>query len=108
VTPRTIGTRRACGRVLLRDAEHRTTYRRIPGCCRRCVAQCLRLFVVAGRRDVHAWALSGRANGFLNGGYSSVLAVLPSEGIVISVMTNAAGDPKALVFPVAEKLAASL
>jgi hypothetical protein len=29
-------------------------------------------------------------------------------GLVISVMTNTAGDPKALVFPVAEKLAASL
>lgn len=42
------------------------------------------------------------------GGYSTVLTVLPSEGIVITVMTNTAGDPKALVFPVAHELASSL
>jgi D-alanyl-D-alanine carboxypeptidase len=42
------------------------------------------------------------------GGYSSALAVLPSGGIVISVMTNTAGDPVDLVFPVAQKLASSL
>lgn len=42
------------------------------------------------------------------GGYSTVLIVLPSEGIVISVMTNTPGDPRALVFPVAHKLASAL
>ncbi len=59
----------------------------------------------------NAWRGAGQAignGGWDNGGYSSVLAVLPSEGIVISVMTNRAGDPKALVFPVAEMLASSL
>jgi CubicO group peptidase (beta-lactamase class C family) len=42
------------------------------------------------------------------GGYSSALAVLPSKAIVISVMTNTAGDPKALMFPAAQALAAAL
>jgi hypothetical protein len=37
-----------------------------------------------------------------------MLAVLPSKGIVISVMTNEAGDPNVLVFPVAYALASSL
>ncbi len=58
-----------------------------------------------------AWRGADQAignGGWEDGGYSSVLAVLPNEGIVISVMTNTAGDPKALVFPVAEKLASSL
>jgi len=58
-----------------------------------------------------AWQGAGQAignGGWDDGGYSSVLAVLPSEGIVISVMTNTAGDPKILVFPVAEELASSL
>lgn len=58
-----------------------------------------------------AWRGAGQAignGGWDQGGYSSVLAVLPSEGIVISVLTNTAGDPKALVFPVAQKLASSL
>jgi D-alanyl-D-alanine carboxypeptidase len=58
-----------------------------------------------------AWQGAGQAignGGWDDGGYSSALAVLPSSGLVISVMTNTAGDPKALVFPVAEKLAASL
>ncbi len=58
-----------------------------------------------------AWRGAGQAignGGWDDGGYSSGLAVLPSEGIVISVMTNTAGDPKALVFPVAVKLASSL
>jgi D-alanyl-D-alanine carboxypeptidase len=59
----------------------------------------------------NAWRSAGQAignGGWDGGGYSSVLAVLPSEGIVISVMTNTAGDPKTLVFPVAEELASSL
>ena len=59
----------------------------------------------------HAWRGAGQAignGGWDGGGYSSVLAVLPSKGIVISVMTNTAGDPKALVFPVAEALASSV
>jgi CubicO group peptidase (beta-lactamase class C family) len=42
------------------------------------------------------------------GGYSSALSVLPSEGIVISVMTNIAGDPVSLVFPVVQRLATVL
>jgi CubicO group peptidase (beta-lactamase class C family) len=58
-----------------------------------------------------AWRGAGQSignGGEDDGGYSSVLAVLPSGGIVISVMTNHAGDPKALVFPTAEALASSL
>jgi D-alanyl-D-alanine carboxypeptidase len=43
-----------------------------------------------------------------DGGYSTELTVLPSEGIVISVMTNKGGDPKALVIPIAQKLASIL
>ncbi len=46
--------------------------------------------------------------GWDNGGYSSVLAVLPSKGIVISVMTNQSGDPVSLVVPVAQELASVL
>ena len=46
--------------------------------------------------------------GWDEGGYSSALAVLPSKGIVISVMTNTAGDPVDLVFPVAQRLASVL
>jgi D-alanyl-D-alanine carboxypeptidase len=46
--------------------------------------------------------------GWDDGGYSSALATLPSRGVVISVMTNTAGDPVGLVFPVAQKLASSL
>jgi len=54
------------------------------------------------------WRGPGQAIG--NGGwdphgYSSALAIVPAEGIVISVMTNRAGDPTELVFPVAETLA---
>jgi D-alanyl-D-alanine carboxypeptidase len=59
----------------------------------------------------NAWLGADQAignGGWDNGGYSSVLAVLPSRGIVITVMTNTAGDPKTLVFPVAEALASSL
>jgi D-alanyl-D-alanine carboxypeptidase len=58
-----------------------------------------------------SWRGAGQAignGGWDDGGYSSALAVLPSRGLVISVMTNTAGDPRALVLPVAEKLAASL
>ena len=46
--------------------------------------------------------------GWDTGGYSSALTVLPSKGIVISVLTNTAGDPVALVFPVVQRLAAAL
>jgi D-alanyl-D-alanine carboxypeptidase len=46
--------------------------------------------------------------GWEEGGYSSVLAVLPSEGVAIAVMTNTAGDPVELVIPVAQDLAAVL
>jgi D-alanyl-D-alanine carboxypeptidase len=58
-----------------------------------------------------AWRGAGQAignGGWDQGGYSSALAVLPREGIVISVMTNRAGDPTDLVFPVAENLAAAI
>jgi D-alanyl-D-alanine carboxypeptidase len=46
--------------------------------------------------------------GWDDGGYSSVLSALPSEGTVISVLTNSAGSPVELVFPVAEALAAAV
>ncbi len=46
--------------------------------------------------------------GWDDGGYSSVLSALPSDGTVISVLTNTAGSPVELVFPVAEALAAAL
>ena len=59
----------------------------------------------------HAWRGADHAignGGWDQGGYSSALAVLPSKGMVISVMTNTEGDPVALVFPVAQKLASAL
>jgi D-alanyl-D-alanine carboxypeptidase len=46
--------------------------------------------------------------GWEEGGYSSILAVLPSEGVSIAVMTNRAGDPVQLVMPVAQELASAL
>jgi D-alanyl-D-alanine carboxypeptidase len=46
--------------------------------------------------------------GWDDGGYATVLVVQPSEGIVISVMTNIGGDPRALVIPVAQQLASTL
>lgn len=46
--------------------------------------------------------------GWRIGGYSSILSVLPSKGIVISVMTNTAGDPDSLVIPIAQSIASSL
>ena len=46
--------------------------------------------------------------GWDDGGYSTALVVLPSEGIVISVMTNTAGDPKTLVIPIAQTLVSAL
>ena len=46
--------------------------------------------------------------GWDDSGYSTVLTVLPSEGIVISVMANTAGDPRTMVLPVAQSLATSL
>ena len=52
------------------------------------------------------WAVGGA--GWDDGGYSTELTVLPSEGIVISVMSNKAGDPKILVIPVAQALASAL
>ena len=45
--------------------------------------------------------------GWDEGGYSSVLVVLPSEGISISVMTNTAGNPVQLVMPIAQALASA-
>ncbi|MGA8038932.1 MAG: serine hydrolase domain-containing protein, partial [Acidimicrobiia bacterium] len=42
------------------------------------------------------------------GGYSATLVVLPSEGTVICVLTNKAGDPADLVLPVAAQLAAAV
>jgi CubicO group peptidase (beta-lactamase class C family) len=58
-----------------------------------------------------AWRGAGLAignGGWHVGGYSSGLAVLPSRGLVISVMTNTGGDPRALVSPVTEALASAL
>jgi len=46
--------------------------------------------------------------GWDDGGYSTMLAVQPSTGLAISVMTNTAGDPRALVIPIAQTLAAAL
>jgi D-alanyl-D-alanine carboxypeptidase len=46
--------------------------------------------------------------GWDSGGYSSILAVQPSKGVAISVLTNTAGNPVQLVVPVAQQLAASL
>ena len=46
--------------------------------------------------------------GWDDGGYSSVLSVIPSGGIAIAVLTNEAGDPRALVMPLAQKIAALL
>ena len=46
--------------------------------------------------------------GWDDGGYSSILVVLPSEGVVITVMTNTAGSPVELVMPIAQDLAAAI
>jgi len=42
------------------------------------------------------------------GGYSASLSVLPTRGLVISVLTNRDGAPATYVFPVAQKLASIL
>jgi D-alanyl-D-alanine carboxypeptidase len=66
---------------------------------------------VINQTETGAWTGGGEAignGGWDDGGYASVLTVLASKGIVISVMTNMAGDPKALVFPVAQALASSV
>jgi D-alanyl-D-alanine carboxypeptidase len=41
-------------------------------------------------------------------GYSSELAVIPSKGIAIAVLTNTAGNPISLVMPIAQQLASAL
>jgi D-alanyl-D-alanine carboxypeptidase len=46
--------------------------------------------------------------GWDDGGYASVLSVIPSEGIAIAVLTNTAGDPLSLVMPLAQQMAAQL
>jgi D-alanyl-D-alanine carboxypeptidase len=46
--------------------------------------------------------------GWDDGGYSSVLSVIPSRGMAIAVLTNTAGDPKQLVMPIAQALAAAV
>jgi D-alanyl-D-alanine carboxypeptidase len=46
--------------------------------------------------------------GWDDGGYSSVMSVIPSQGIAIAVLTNEAGDPKQLVLPLAQQMAAVL
>jgi len=43
-----------------------------------------------------------------DGGYSSVLSVLPGQGIAIAVLTNEAGNPRQLVMPLAQQMAAVL
>ncbi len=45
------------------------------------------------------------SGGWDDGGYSSVLSVIPSEGIAIAVLTNTSGDPLSLVMPLAQRLA---
>jgi CubicO group peptidase (beta-lactamase class C family) len=58
-----------------------------------------------------AWRGAGHAignGGWDDGGYSSALAVLSSQGIVIAILTNEAGDPKTLAFPVAVAIASAL
>jgi D-alanyl-D-alanine carboxypeptidase len=66
---------------------------------------------VINQTETGAWSGGGQAignGGWDDGGYASVLTILASKGIVISVMTNKAGDPRALVFPVAQALASSV
>jgi len=46
--------------------------------------------------------------GWDDGGYSSLLSVLPGHGIAIAVLTNQAGDPRQLVMPLAQQMAAVL
>lgn len=46
--------------------------------------------------------------GWDDGGYSSVLTVLPGQATVIVVLTNTAGSPVDLVVPIAQELAALL
>jgi len=46
--------------------------------------------------------------GWDDGGYSSVLSIIPSEGIAIAVLTNTSGDPLSLVMPLAQRLASAL
>lgn len=62
--------------------------------------------------DYSAFPVDFGVDAFGNGGWglysSSVLTVLPTQGIVISVLTNMAGNPRQLVLPVSAELAASL
>jgi D-alanyl-D-alanine carboxypeptidase len=60
------------------------------------------------RLDAGFGTLAVGNGGEVDGGYSSALTILPKKGIVISVLTNTAGDPVTLVFPVVQKLAATL
>ena len=46
--------------------------------------------------------------GWEDGGYSSVTVALPSKGVVISVLTNTAGDPRSLLLPLAQELFSTL
>ncbi len=46
--------------------------------------------------------------GFDDGGYSTTLNVIPSKGIVLSVMTNMAGAPPLLVVPISQELVSIL
>jgi len=46
--------------------------------------------------------------GWDDGGYSSVLSILPGHGIAIAVLTNEAGDPRQLAMPLAQQMAAVL
>jgi hypothetical protein len=43
--------------------------------------------------------------GWDDGGYSSILVVLPSVEVVITIMTNTAGSPVQLVLPISQELA---
>ncbi len=58
---------------------------------------------------VNGYGVAAVGNGgWDDGGYSSVLSVLPGQGIAIAVLTNEAGSPLSLVMPLAQQMAAVL
>jgi D-alanyl-D-alanine carboxypeptidase len=83
--------------------------------------QALTAFTVAGDRGPYGLGVFDQTNlaggygaptvgngGWDDGGYSSVLSIIPSEGIAIAVLTNTSGDPLSLVMPLAQRLASAL
>jgi len=64
---------------------------------------------VLDQTDIGGFEVQAIGNGGLDdGGYSTELTVLPSEGVVISVMTNQAVDVGNMLMPIADKLASAL